>query len=300
MKKCSLLVMLALASLAINAGEQVKDTTVRFNQKVIQITDSTGQVTVKVFDEQQQPYAKVYEGVFTDGKSYEKWTVIEEIGLQLPFMHKSKKKKEYTMEPHWAGLGWGFVNISNAQYQFNNIDGVSLKSESSNEFYFNIAEKILPLIRNNLGLTTGFGFNWKTYYLDTNQHFSEVNGITGLYNAAAGIEYQYSRLRLLYLTVPVLLEWQPGIGKRNKFFISAGVVGGVNTMASAKAKYKENESTRYIKEKGLNAAPITIDYMAQIGYGSWSAYAKYSPFSLFQSQKGPEIRSVSVGATLNF
>ena len=282
------------------AQEVIKDTTLRFNKKHIEIRDSTGQITVKVFDDQHQPYSKVYEGVFADGKSYEKWTVIEEIGLQLPFITKAKSKKDYRMEPHWAGLGWGFANISNDQYQINNINGVSLKSESSREFFFNIAEKILPVFKNNLGLTSGFGFNWKTYYLDTNQYFAEVNGITALYNAPDDVNYIYSRLRMLYLTVPLLLEWQPDFGKRKNFFLSAGVVGGVNTMASFKARYKDGGSTVYLKEKGLNAAPVTLDYMAQIGYGSWSVYAKYSPFSIFQSQKGPAIRSVSIGTTFHF
>jgi len=300
MKKCSLLMVMALACIALSAQELKKDTTVRFNQKTIQIVDSTGQVTVKVYGENQEPFAKVYEGVFSDGKSYEKWTVIEEIGIQLPFITKSKKKKDYRMEPHWAGLGWGFVNITDRNYTINNIAGVSLKSESSNEFYFNFAEKILPVFRNHLGITTGMGLNWKTYYLDTDQYFRETNGVTGLENAPAGVRFNYSRLRMLYLTVPLLLEWQPGFGNRQKFFVSAGVIGGVNTMASAKARYKEGSTTRYMKEKGLNAAPVTLDCMAQLGYGSWSVYAKYSPFSIFQSQKGPDIRSVSVGATLNF
>jgi hypothetical protein len=300
MKKCSLLLVMALVSIALSAQELKKDTTIRFNQKTIQIADSIGQVTVKVYDANQEPFAKVYEGVFSDGKSYEKWTVIEEIGIQLPFITKSKKKKEYSMEPHWAGLGWGFLNITNQNYTINNIDGVSLKSESSNEFYFNFAEKILPVIRNNFGITSGMGLNWKTYYLDTNQSFKETNGITGLVDAPAGVEFDYSRLRMLYLTIPLMLEWQPGFGNRQKFFVSAGVVGGVNTMASAKSRYKDGTTTRYIREKGLNAAPITLDYMAQIGYGSWNVYAKYSPFGIFQSQKGPDIRSVSVGATLNF
>lgn len=300
MRRFFMLVALsAIFMLNTTAQETVRDTTVLFRNKTIHIQDSTGQVTVTVMDEQHQPFSKVYEGVFTDGKSYEKWTVVEEIGIQLPFLHKSKKKKEFSMEPHWAGMGWGFVNITDGS-QLNNISGISLKSESSNEFYFNFMEKILPVYRNNLGLTTGFGLNWKSYYLDTDQYFAEVDGVTGLYDAPAGTKYSYSRLRMLYLTVPVLLEWQPGFGNKHKFFMSAGVVGAVNTMSSFKARYKDGASTRYIREKGLNAAPVTFDFMAQLGYGSWSAYAKYSPFGLFQSQKGPDVRSASVGITLNF
>lgn len=295
-----LIFILAIAVVASFAGAQdlVKDTTVRFNQKMIQIQDSTGQVKVVVFDEQNQPYSKVYEGVFSDEKSYEKWTVIEEIGINIPFIHKSKVKKSPRMEPHWAGIGWGFLNITDGS-QINNINGVSIQSEKANEFYFNLAEKILPIYRNNLGITTGLGFNWKTFYLDTDQFFTEVNGVTGLVNVSGSPVY-YSRLRMFYITVPLLLEWQPTFGMSRKFFVSAGVVGGVNTMASSKAKYKDASAVRYHKEKGLNAAPITLDAMAQIGYGSWSVYAKYSPYGIFQSQKGPDVKAVSLGATLNF
>lgn len=62
--------------------------------------DSVGQMKVTVFDNESNPYKKVYEGVFTDDKSYEKWTVVEELGIQLPFLNKlgSKKKKDYKME----------------------------------------------------------------------------------------------------------------------------------------------------------------------------------------------------------
>jgi len=295
-----LIFILAIACMAGVAGAQelVKDTTVRFNQKLIQIQDSTGQVKVVVYDEQNQPYAKVYEGVFSDEKSYEKWTVIEEIGINIPFIPKSKTKKTSRMEPHWAGIGWGFLNITDGN-QLNNINGVSIQSEKANEFYFNLSEKILPIYRNNLGLTTGLGFNWKTLYLDTNQYFTEVNGVTELGNLSGSSVY-YSRLRMFYITVPLLLEWQPTFGSNRKFFVSAGVIGGINTMASSKAKYKDASVVRYHNEKGLNAAPITLDGMAQIGYGSWSIYAKYSPYGIFQSQKGPEMRAVSLGATLNF
>ena len=177
-----------------------------------------------------------------------------------------------------------------------------MKSESSNEFFFNLIEKILPIYRNNLGLTTGLGFNWRNYFLDMNKHFSEVNGITTVLDAPAGIDYEFSRLRTFHVTIPLLLEWQPNFGKSQKFFVSAGVVGGVNTFASHKVKYKDsnNSTIRKVEGKGLNVAPVSLDFHGQIGYGAWNVYAKYSPFSIFQSQKGPDVRAVSIGAMLNF
>jgi hypothetical protein len=291
--------------LPMQAFEKIQnDTTIRFNKKVIHLEDSVGQMKVKVFDMDSIPYKPLYEGVFSDGKSYEKWTVIQEIGIQLPFMNKPSRKdhSKYYMEPHWAGIGWGFLNITDQHHKMNNIDGMSLKSESSNEFFINFIEKIMPIYRNNFGLTSGVGFNWSNYYLDMNTHLLEVNGVTDVYNAPAGINYQYSRLRVCHITIPLLLEWQPDFGKNHHFYVSGGMIGGINISSSFKVKYDdvEGNTVTKVESRGLNTNPLSLDFSGQIGYGSFSAYAKYSPFSVFQSEKGPNVRSVSVGLILNF
>ena len=284
-------------------GQTLNDTTLRFNNKVIHVQDSIGQVKIKVYDNDSLAYKPVYEGVFSDGKSYEKWTVMEELGIQLPFLApKNRKHHKYSMKPHWAGIGWGFANIADQNYKINNINGLSLKSESSNEFFVNLIEKIVPLYRNNLGITTGLGFDWHNYYLDRNQHLAEVNDKTAVYDAPVGINYEYSRLRTFHITVPVLLEWQPTIGRDHNFFVSAGVIGGVNTFASYKVKYIDANGNKVTAEegRGLNTAPLSLDFYSQIGYGSFNVFAKYSPFSIFQSEKGPDVRAVSLGMVLNF
>lgn len=288
---------------SVQAVESVQnDTVIYFNKKEVHLEDSIGQIRVKVLGLDGGEYKPVYEGVFSDGKSYEKWTVLEEIGFQLPFINKVNiPKKKYSMEAHWAGIGWGFANISDEDMNINNINGLSLKSESSNEFYFNLIEKILPVYRNNFGLTTGLGFMWRNYFLDMNKHFVENDNVTEIEDAPVGIQYEYSRLRTFNITIPVLLEWQPTFGKNHKFFVSAGVVGGINTFASFKVKYEDGDRTiKNVEGKGMNVAPVSLDFLGQVGYGSWSVYAKYSPFGLFQSQKGPEVRPVSLGLMLNF
>jgi hypothetical protein len=282
-------------------NEVLTDTTFSYQNKRVQIEDSVGKIKVKILDNENNEYKTVYEGVFSDEKSYEKWTVMEEWGINIPFLNKPHKKS-YKMEPHWAGFGWGFANFSNANLQLNNIDGVSLKSELSNEFYFNPIEKIVPIIGNNVGITTGLGLNWRNYHLDNNTHLKEENDVVGVYDAPIGTTYNFSRLRVFSITIPVLLEFQHKLGTKHEFFISAGIVGGVNTSSTYRIKYTEPDGDKEnrVESKGLNIAPLTLDYMAQIGYGSWSVFAKYSPFDLFQSQKGPKVKAVSLGATLNF
>lgn len=289
-----------LAIFGAKANEiSTNDTIVKFSNKSIHIEDSVGQVKVKVYDAEGNPYKTVYEGIFTDNKSFEKWTVVEEFGLQLPFMNKIKPKKDYKMEPHFAGLGWGFANVAD-NWALNNVDGVWLKSEKSNEFFFNPIEKIIPIIKNNVGLTTGLGFNWRNYFLDFNKQFAVQNHVTSIADAPVGVNYEYSRLRTFQLTVPLLLEIQPSFGKKNKFFVSGGVIAGINTFSSFKAKYADGNTTRYQKEKDLNVAPITLDYVAMIGYGTWSLYGKYAVIDMFQADKGPRVKPVSVGVMMNF
>ena len=306
MKKIILLMMaLVVAFTASNAAElNQSDTTFHFNKKIIQIQDSIGQVKVKVFEVTNKdsiPYKAVYEGQFVEEKTFEKWTVVEEIGIQIPFFGKSNEKHHGKMEPHWAGIGWGFANISNTSFKINNIDGVSLKSGSSSEFFVNLIEKILPIYKNKLGITTGLGFNWRTYSLDYNTHFVNNNGLTDVYDAPVGVKYEYSKLKTAHITLPVLLEWQPG-GLDDDFFVSVGIICGVKTYSVSKIKFK-NESGDMIKrveDKGLNVSPLSLDYYAQIGYGSFNVFAKYSPFSIFESGKGPDVRAVSLGLLLNF
>ena len=288
---------------SVKAAVNLKnDTTIHFNSKIVQIQDSVGQIRVKVMDNDSNPYKQVYEGIFSDEKSYEKWTVVEDFGIQIPFLIKKISKKRYEMESHWAGIGWGFANISDAAFQINNIDGVSLRSEASNEFFFSVIEKTLPIYKNVLGITSGLGFNWRNYVLDKNTHFVEINDVIEIKPAPVGIQYSSSRLRTFALTVPLLLEWQPKFGNNHKFFMAAGVIGNVNTFASSRVKFLDGNGkmVRTVETQDLNIAPLSLDYMAQIGYDSWGIYAKYSPTGIFQSQKGPNLRAVSLGVMLHF
>jgi hypothetical protein len=100
----------------------------------------------------------------------------------------------------------------------------------------------------------------------------------------------------------LLLEWQPTFQKNHKFFMSGGVIGGVNTFASYKVKYKDanGHMVTNVESRGMNVAPLTLDFCGQIGYNNISIFAKYSPVSIFQNQKGPDVRAVSLGLMLNF
>ena len=295
---------LLAAVFVMNAAPVVatSDTVVHFKKKIVHIQDSTGQVRVKVLSEDSVPYNKVYEGVCSDGKTYEKYTVVEEIGLDIPILNKminKKKKKSYEMEPHWAGIGWGFANVADANFNINDIDGLSLKSQSSSEFYLNLFEKIMPVVGNCFGVTTGLGMGWHSYHLAGNKHLYDNKGVTVI--EETNYKYDFNRLRTFQFTVPLLLEWQPTFQNDHKTYVSVGAIGCINTYSSYKEEYIGSDGGKIkTATKGMNVVPVSVDFMAQIGHGSFGLYAKYSPFSIFEGGKGPNVRGVSLGATLNF
>jgi hypothetical protein len=300
-----LFVSLFMGSTVFAANLLPSDTTIRFNNKLIKVTESNDQLKVKVYENginnDTIPYKQLYEGIFSDGKSYEKWTVQEAIGFEFPFLNKHKKTNS-TMHPHWAGFGIGFANITDHSLNMTNVNGLAIKADQSTEWFINLFQHILPIYQNNLGITTGLGMSWLNLHLDNNTHLVDVNGVTGVYDAPAGINYSLSRLMVVHLTLPLLLEWQPTFGTDHRSFLSAGIVAGVKTFSSYKVQYTDNEGNAVTKVEayGLNTTPLSLDFMAQAGYGSFSVYAKYSPFSIFQANKGPDVKAVSLGLMLHF
>ena len=289
----------------IKAEELPSDTTFQYTGKSIKIEEDNDQIKVKVFEKEVSNdtvfYKQLYEGIFSDEKSYEKWTVQEVFDFNIPFLIK-KKKHSTRMDSHWNGVGVGFANITDKLFTMTDVNGVSLNAGSSYEWFFNLFGNTLPIYRNNLGITTGAGMSWLNLHLDKNTHLADVNGVTGVYSAPEDIQYSLSRLMVVHINIPLLLEWQPVIAGNRKAFFSAGVVGGIKTFSSYKIQYKDPTDKKTVtdKDRGLNTTPLSLDYMVQAGYDWLGIYAKYSPFSIFQSNKGPNVKAVSLGLILYF
>lgn len=297
------LLMPALLLFSVNSiAQTTTDTTFVFNQKKIKVHDKDEEIKVQVFKtDSTEQYKKIFEGIYTDQKSYEKWTVKETVGWDFDIFSRKSKSKNRNMESSWGGIGWGFATITDGK-NWHNVNGVDVKVERSNEFFINPIEVIIPMISNVVGISSGVGFSWHNHFLEKNTHFVEENDLTTIESAPNGIVYYFSRLRTFQINIPVLLEIQPTNNNVRKLYLSAGVVGGINTFASQKVKYRD-EKGKMIKEvdgKGLNTARLTMDFIGQIGYNDLGIYLKYSPFSMFQKGKGPNVQTASIGLKLNF
>lgn len=302
MKKLILLPALALlfVNSVLASNSTGKDTTILFNNKIIQINDSVDQVNVKVSkvgDNDTTAYKTVFEGLYSDNQSYERYSVVEQLGIQIPFVtnKKIRDKRRYDMQSHWAGYGWGFITMTDGA-AINNVSGVQLDLNRSYEFNYNLIEHITPIFFHYLGLSSGIGFSWRNYYLDNNTFFKEDNDLVSVVAGASTSKYKYSRLSNWYLTVPLMIELQLFKSSKRKPYIAAGVIGDVRLATSNKTKYVNAAgSTIRTSEYGMNVLPISMDYVVQAGMGKISIYGKYSPVSIFETGKGPEVQHASIG-----
>jgi hypothetical protein len=200
----------------------------------------------------------------------------------------------------------GLSNISSADYQFSTFNGYRLNAEKSLEWIWNTNEFCVPLLGNFLGLTSGFGFDWRNYVLeDRTVRMDNTNGIISWASNTENITYESTRLRTLHLTVPLFLEWQPQLGGKRDVFITAGVVGGLKAFSNHKIIYKEGRDKVKLKTVNgseTNMPPLSLDYMVQVGIKKLSFYAKYSPVGMFRSGSGSttDPHAVSMGIMLNF
>ncbi len=294
-------------SSAVCKKDSVLQTLTTKNNTTVEVIErSGGQVNVKVYEQgKKNELKKVYEGVFTDEKEYEKWTVKNTIETAIDgfgIFGKKKKGKKHRKhhkkyaKSHWAGIGLGFCTITDGN-KIDNVNGMSIKGEKSNEFFINLFEARITPKNSHFALSTGLGLDWKNFRFD-NARLVEEKGVTKLVSAPAGVHYDFARLRTFYVTIPLIATYQP----TRKIYMSAGIVGGINAFTSQKLKYKALNGD-YIKRKnkdGLNVARFTYHFEGEIGYGSVGIFAKYSPMSVFQKDKGYDVGTASLGLKLNF
>jgi len=283
-----------LSCLSTITAQTKKDTTVYFSNKKIMLNDSVGQLQVKVYEKGDTiPFTKVYEGIFTDEKSVENYSVVGQTSFDFPF---NRHKDHSHINGHFVSFGMGSLYITDDLSNFNDINGLQLSF--SNEISWNAFGYTLPVYKNFVGLTTGIGMNWRNYHLADNTHLVVNDGITTVQPAPSGINYTSSRLRTFEFTVPLYLDLQP-LGN-DKLFLTAGVLFGVNTFTSYKVKYKNSDGDKVKKVEGRDykVNPFSLSYVLQVGYNDLGIYAKYTPTSVFKKDKGPEVQSASIGVTL--
>jgi hypothetical protein len=215
-------------------------------------------------------------------------------------------EEEEGFRGHWAGFEMGVNGFADEDYRaydpdqqyFMDLDLAKSLAVNLNFLQYDIS---LQKERNTIGLVTGMGLEWNNYRFD--QNISLGNDGTGMIQPISfdpDWNIKKSKLTSLYLTVPLLLEFQiPVKYNSRRVHMSAGVVGGLRIGSHTKVKYKSNGNTHKDKDHDdFNLKTLRYAAHARIGYRSLNFFATYGLTDLFEKNDGPELVPFTVGITL--
>lgn len=275
MKHSIILAALYLTSLTVFADDvkSEQDTIIK-TITIETVIDSDGVSTTKKTETSETVSTQVEpaSSVTYNGASY-----------NLIFSWKKKKR----LDPHWTGVGMGFMN-------YDDVPHGDLKVSRSHNFTLNFIEFQKHIKNSNWLFISGIGTEWSRYHFDENVALTKRNGKTLFEPAPKGIDYKSTKLLAYYFTIPLLLEYQV-----SNFHISGGAVGFFKFYSKSQVKYYV-DGKKHVQNMGrdLNMRPVDMKLRLQVGINDMAVYGYYSPFSMFDKNKGPDLKTYTIGVMI--
>lgn len=232
-------------------------------------------------------------------------TTLLHVGSSKVMILSSKEIKERREEKRKKGFSgnWGGVEIGvngwlNDNQNFDMPSGygfLNLKYNRSIGVNLNLIEQSINLYKNRVGLVTGLGFTFNTYQFSRN--ISLLPAEKNVKALTDTIDFKRNRLKVTYLTLPLLLEAQAG--KSSQFHISGGMIFGLRIGSHTRQVYEIDGATyRNRVYDDFNLNPFRAEVSARAGWNSINIFANYSLTSLFKSSKDPDLYPFTVGVRL--
>ena len=202
-------------------------------------------------------------------------------------------------------------------------DYLNLKYEHSVAVNLNLWEQNIAFNKNKtVGMITGLGLSWNNYFFSNDTYLkNEPSEVKGYY--ITDVSVRKTKLTGMYITVPVLFEFQTGNSNNmRRFHFTIGGVGSVRVTSHTKIYFNEADRVYYLKDpetgllsepyrtpdresrnivKNYNSfyqSPFRFDARVGIGYGWLNVFATYGINNFFQSGRGPELHPWTIGITI--
>jgi len=240
---------------------------------------------------------------------------------------KTKHNKWPKFNGHWAGVDIGFNGYVNPDFNMNfgkEYEFMDLRMEKSIATNLNFFEQNIPLAKNQKwGIITGLGLTFNDYKFMRPTRLSMDSTTLEGYRYE-DISIRKSKLSAMYLTLPVLFEFQTAPAyHKDGFHINVGVLVSARLSSHTKVYYNELNSafelSQYNSETGQYEVvftgvspndpkehhygdwflqPFKFEATARIGWNFLNFWANYSLNTMFREGKGPELYPWSAGITL--
>lgn len=232
-------------------------------------------------------------------------TVIEipEKGKKSDEIIEYKEVKKF--KGHWSGFELGingFMDKNQSITQTGDLAWMDLKQARSWNTNINFTQYSIGFGTDKAGLVTGLGLEFNDYHFSNPITLKVENGVTVVDSSyiQAGYKVEKTKITMSHLTLPLLLEFQIPMGEKRKdrIYISAGVIGGVRLGSHTKVVYDDGSRHKDKNRGDFNIATLRYGLTARMGYKGIRLFANYYPVQLFEKGKGPELYPFSVGLVL--
>lgn len=237
-----------------------------------------------------------------------------------------EKVKRPRFNGHWGGVELGINGYVTPDFNTNwgsKYDYLNLKYERSVTLNLNLWEQNIAFNKNRtVGMITGLGLSWNNYFFSNDTYLkNEPSEVKGYY--ITDVSVRKTKLTGMYITVPVLFEFQTGNPNNlRRFHFTIGGVGSVRVTSHTKIYFNEADRVYYLKDpetgllsepyrtpdresrnivKNYNSfyqSPFRFDARVGIGYGWLNVFATYGINNFFQSGRGPELHPWTIGITI--
>lgn len=302
MKPIALLALAVAISPVITAQTEPVDTVkiIENAQRIMIIRNGNNTVVNAIIDdgESAQVANYIYEVTVEESSDSIKEEYSENLFSTFPFLSEKKKRKasatkKFTPRREITGLrniywGWNFA-----------YDG---KASIRNCFEVGVAEVIAvewhPWHKGP-DFRVGAGFGMKRFLTADNNVFTKEGDCLTLLNIdpAWGACDVKSRWDVWTFHVPLMMSQRIA----HDIGVAFGALLNFNTYSKARTQM-EIDGTRYRETfKGLQQRLFTVELVGIFGLrGGIGVYAKWSPMPIMRTIYGPEFKSWTLGATLNF
>jgi hypothetical protein len=208
-----------------------------------------------------------------------------------------KNKKYYS--DFYMDLGYNRLDKRNmfTGAKSENADFPKLRNSASMSFamYAMFGRQIVG----SLSVMSGLGIDWVNYKFSKEVTFREINDVATAIPLDESVinNFSYmkkSKLTGSYLEVPLMLKLS-----FNRFFVAAGVTGGLNIGSHTKVVFVDkNGKKQTYKDYDIHLATFRYGYAMRAGFRHWSLFVNYYVSPLFPKDEGPQVYPFTMGLSL--
>lgn len=300
-------------TLVIEDGWQKVDA-VKKNDSLKNVLDPGSEMKI-IGNDKAQTVKKKKIYIYTEEQSTSDQNFSEDSNPEIEILGKNHYKRSFgshhgyrNFDGHWCGFYFGFVNFANADYSLypdRNDEFMDLDYGKSFVMQFNVFQQSINLVpRNNFGLVVGLGLEYQRLRFSDKNRSVKLDDHNRIIPWELNPDWNVKRnsFKVLYLTVPLLMEVQFPAKYRKSMYVSAGIMGGIRLHSKTKVVYN-NVNGNKKKDKvsdDFSMIPVKADVVARIGYHNLNVWASYTLTEMFKSGKGPELHPYSIGFGVSF